>query len=110
MAEGATIKAKLEKAKADLVQEEQAWRDANLPYAGDIWEMGRTQFMTRCHIFALDKVLRELVGDDKFELIMTETITAELKKLRPHAVEVRRLAIREQIVDGKTLQYRKLDQ
>jgi len=95
-----TIKEQLDAVTAEIEAEQERWKKANLPNHGQMWRMGDGEFQYHCHTEALVRLIRDIVGEDKMNLVYKQVILEELKTMRGAAKQVRSEAIRQSIVDG----------
>jgi len=94
------IKEQLDAVTADIEAEQELWKQARLPAPGQMWRMGDGEFQYHCHTEALVRLLKDIVGEDKMNLVYKQVILEELKTMRGAAKEVRSQMLRQNIVDG----------
>jgi hypothetical protein len=90
----------LDAVTAEIEAEQELWKEARLPAPGQMWRMGDGEFQYHCHTEALVRLIREIVGEDKMNLVYKQVILEELKTMRRAAADVRSQALRNAIVDG----------
>lgn len=100
MAEGGTIKARLEAVQKALDDMTQKFTDEGL-YIGN-WRMGDMEFAWRCEQLTIVRILTEKLGmsQDELDLYFKETVLEQLTELLPVWKERRDEARRQAIIDG----------
>ena len=102
MAEGGTLKSKLEQIQKDLDAEQKLWTDQQLPPIGMMWRMNETEFQHHCHTEAFFRILKDHLGvsQEICDLYYKTVVLDELQKARPAVEAAKRDALRKAITDG----------
>lgn len=101
----------LRQMNADLDQEYEFWKNAQLPHPSMLYQFGNQQFFFSCEHKTIIKLLREKFGISQadLDLVFKRVVLEEMQTLRKIAKEARSQAIRQQIVDGIGIARPKLD-
>jgi len=105
MAEGGTIKARLDKVTKELEEESKLWAQARLPDSSQMFRMGDGEFQHHCHVETITRLLKDVIGidEDQMNLTYREVVLGEMRTLRQAAAEMRKQALRNDIVRGVPL-------
>jgi hypothetical protein len=102
MSEGGTVKAQLEEVTRQLMEEERKWTENGLNINQN-WRMGNGEFLTRCEVIALTRIVKEKLdlSDDEMTLVLRKVTLEQMRQLLPIFLEARRDMLRRQIIDGR---------
>lgn len=91
---------RLEAAQAAVEEELAKWQERGMDVGA--WRMGNQELLVRIEILVLIDVIKEHLGVSDLELNirLKEHVAEKAREMFPQANEMRRAALRSQIVDG----------
>lgn len=100
MAEGGTIKHRLEEATEALEKEQEKWNELQITPHG--YRMGDYEFYIRCEVLALTAIVREKLGisEDELTLKLRTAVREQMETMRPAVLEQRKKQIEQQLTQG----------
>ena len=103
MAEGATLKSRLDTVTKELEEETAIWNKKN--WAITNYRMGHAEFYVRCEVIAIYKLMKDKLGisEDEFTLYLRTAVLDQMREQRKMQEANESAAIRRRLTEGITI-------